>query len=456
MNVYIKLLVISLIFYIPIIVNPGFYSHDELQIYDQVSKLGLSKFICNIISMDVTKYEFFSIPYRPIPMIWEGILSIFMKNYPFVVHLINVVIHSFGSFIFYCVIKKTSNSSKFSFISAVLFLLNPLSIFSFGWSAALMDQFYVIFLMLAFLLTLENTKTSKISLIRSLLIFLLISAGILSKETAIICPLFFIIFWNKSLFDDKKVVVNFMLWLIPALIFIGLRFNSLLNSFHSSADNPYHPDITHSIYNLYIYFIYPFVFNVSESSGVLSQSNMYIYFALFLHAILLTFLYKAFNLRTTLLYIACYSLFLLPVITLPFTASHYLYSSSIFFSLALASIYFYGNNSWNKNVYLFLVAFVLLFHSMYIQIYFYTSGLCMHRLTNSLTSYYLSTHNDKVSIQSEYGSKAYVLIRTLTFRDNLEIPKIINFVSPDVHALKDEKRLIFNSDCYIFPQKIGY
>ena len=52
-NDYIKLLVISLIFYIPIIVNPGFYSHDELQIYDQVSKLGLSKFIGNIISMDV-------------------------------------------------------------------------------------------------------------------------------------------------------------------------------------------------------------------------------------------------------------------------------------------------------------------------------------------------------------------------------------------------------------------
>jgi hypothetical protein len=453
MNVYIKLIVISLIFYIPIIVNPGFYSHDELQIYDQVSKLGLLKFIGNIISTDVTNYEFFSIPYRPIPMIWEGILSVFMKDYTFVVHLINVLIHSFGAFIFYLIIQRISNgNNKLAMISSIIFLLNPLSIFAFGWSAALMDQFYVIFLMAAFLVTLANTKNLKISFQKSLQILLLISAAMLSKETAIICPLFFIIFWNKLLLNDRRVVINFLLWLIPAIIFFGLRFNSILNSFHSLSSNSYHPDISNSIYNLFVYFVYPFVINSPESAVISTIPKIYIYIAFLLHSILLIFLYKIFNLRTILTYILCYFLFLLPVVTLPFTASHYTYASSIFLSLALVAIYFYANNNLYKNTYLFCASFVLIFHSIYIQNFFYTTGLCMTRLTNSLTSYYLSTHNEKVNIQVELGSPEHIIKRTLHFRDNLYIPKEINFVKSNGKDSQDRKTLIFDNECYIYSQ----
>ena len=136
-------------------------------------------------------------------------------------------------------------SGKQSFLISLLFIASPLTLLATGWTAALMDQWFVFFLLLALSSAIWFIKTTKFvyQILSLFLIAILESLALLSKETAIIgsAIVFALFFLSKSW---KKILIIGSVWTLPVIGYLWLRFDSLLLSFNPSHRSPYSASIS--------------------------------------------------------------------------------------------------------------------------------------------------------------------------------------------------------------------
>ncbi|WP_313711480.1 hypothetical protein [Pseudomonas sp.] len=437
-----------------IVANPGYFSHDELQKYDHVVRYGFENYLQAYLPIHQTSA--FGAPVRPVSFFVQGVLALFMEHYPVVVHLSAVLTHAVIGFLLFLLVGRFTANKKVALLASLIFILNPLVMMSAGWSAALMDRWYVFFGLLAFLAAEKYVRQKESSPLLLILLLLCSTLAILSKETAMILPglMLLLVACDFSILKSKRFWLAGFIWALPIIFFLAFRLTAILGSFGDPQVSDYKASVTNIPDNLLVYSAYPFSYALTEANGWVFLSVTAIALALAVHAVLVFILGMTYGLKSTLTYVAMYFLFLAPVILIPIKGAHYMYGSSLVLSTALAAI-FYSRTSirhLSKAFVVFALA-VLLLHSFKVQKFIYDEGQCMNRAMTSTEALYLSNGKpDAVDFQAEPDAPGYVLHKINTGREQIAhwAPVKLTVSNWGDHPAEGTLSLAMNSTCLVY------
>jgi hypothetical protein len=439
----------TLLFLSPLIANPGFWNHDEWQIYDAIHKYGFSHFIKTYGSLHHTQY--FGEPMRPIGFIVEGVMSYFMKSYPFISHFFSVLVHFINTLLLYFLILKFNGNKKIAQLSSLIFIINPLATVAIGATSCLMDQLYILFVLLT--LFFSNKFINQFKNQYSCLLFISIFSlfAILSKETAFVLPALMLLnFHNFNASKIKKHLYVLFASLLPIICILVYRFDSIINSLEHTNSGAYAPSLTNILKNILVYFGFPFSIPTAEPLMFFS-STLWVLLSCLIHLLFLFCIFRSLRFKGLFVYIFGYFIFLFPVISLPGTGGHYLYGSSIFLSIFFAIIFLKENNFFYKTLNkVFLV--ILFLHMILIQYHIYYVGNCMSRILVSTESIHQSIQGlDVIYFGSNNDGPDWMLRRTFTGRvDNKDyIVKFDPLVS-EKNLPKNAFLLRVNKECIVY------
>ncbi len=420
-KVFSIILAVTIVGMVLLVANPGYFSHDELQKYDHVIRYGFENYLQAYLPIHQTSA--FGAPVRPVSFFIQGVLALFMERYPVLVHLSAVLIHAVVGFLLYVAVGRFTPNKKLALLASLIFVVNPLVMMSAGWSAALMDRWYVFFGLCAFLVAERYIRQTNSSPLLLLLVLLLSILAILSKETAMILPglLLLLVVCDVSILKVKKFWFAGVIWALPIIAFLGYRLTAIIGSFGNPQVSDYKASVTNIPENLLVYIAYPFSYALNEANGWVFLSIAAIGFALAIHALLVVFLGAAYGFKSVLAYVATYFLFLAPVILIPIKGAHYMYGSALALSVALAAIFYsQANIRYLGRVFTFCALAVLLVHSYKVQKFLYDEGHCMNRAMISTEALYLSNGKPAaVDFQAEPGAPGYVLNKIITGREQV-------------------------------------
>lgn len=447
----------SLVALVLLIANPGYFSHDELQKLDHLTRYGFAHYVSQYLAIHQT--ESFGTPVRPFSFFVQGVLAFAMEGYPVLVHLFSVLTHAAVACLLYVVALRLGASKSLGLTTALIFVVNPLAILATGWSAALMDRWYVLFGLVA-LIYADRYVRSENRADLLLWVFIFSALAMLSKETAIVLPgLMLLIFMvEPAVLRNKRYWLALAAWVVPVFLFMGFRLSSLITSFGNPQVSAYKASITNVPDGLLVYMAYPFVFTLTEAINWVFVDWFWIFAAIGFHVCLVVSLVRIYGIRVGGVYCILYFMFLAPVLFIPIKAAHYLYGSSLVLSVAVAVLL---HQKWSgllgvKAVGVYGVILLVL-HSFVLQGFVYSIGSCMERAMTSTEALYL-THGrpQSVDFQAEPGAPEHILHRINTGREQIGAWFPVHLsVSPwgqipPVNSLS----LAMNSQCLVYVRQL--
>lgn len=417
---YLYLFGFAFVVLIFLIANPGYFSHDELQKLDYIKELGFGSYFDAYVAL--RQGSNFGVPVRPFSFLVQGGLSYFMENYAVLVHLVAVVTHAIVACLLYTILKRLGARRELALTIALVFIMNPLGILATGWSAALMDRWYILYGLAVFICVDKYVRGhGKGTLL--FWAFLWSCLSILSKETAVILPalIFIILLVDPQLFRSKRFWYALIVWCLPILLFMLYRLPALIASFGNPDVGAYKASITNVPEGILIYLAYPFLVFTAEAGNWVFVTKMYMAAALGLHALLCVAVARIYGLKAILVYVCGYFLFLAPVLLIPIKASHYLYGSSLILSIGVGLLI---SQKWRDFPVPKLIGFgsfiLLLAHSIVNQDFVYSLGRCMNSAMITTESAYESSSKPlAVNFQAEPGAAEHVLYRMVTGRNRI-------------------------------------
>ncbi|WP_431323487.1 hypothetical protein [Rhizobium sp. YTU87027] len=437
-----------------LIANPGYYSHDELQKLDHVARFGIGDYIRHYVVL--ARPEAFGTPVRPLAFLVQGGLALFMQNYPVVVHFMDVLPHVIVAVLLYVLALRYSQDRLLALWAALIFAICPMTIIATGWSAALMDRWYVLFGMLAFLCADAYVRRDEGgSFLTLALVFICGTLAVLSKETALVLPATTILMLVRyPKLNLRRFVIATGIWFLPSLLFFLYRLPSLVGSFGAHDQGPYGPSLANAPSGLLVYFTYPFLFGITEANNWVFFSSLRLILAAFVHGCLILCIFVRGGARATFAYVFLYFLFLLPVLLIPTRGAHYLYGSSLVFSVGLAYLLrgARGWPSWLQGLVGVMVV-CLTIQAAYLEAFVYSIGSCMNSALIGLQSAYLSHGRPQiVDLRAELGAPAHVLYRFTTGRSQIGADYPVKFVVSEWGAerTKDAVTLAMNKECIVY------
>jgi protein O-mannosyl-transferase len=240
------------------------FAFDDIQIIRENIFIKNIKNILEVFNPTTYSTKFNEFSFRPIATISYILTSFFWKNNPLGFHLSNIIFHIFNVILVFLLARKFFKNDIYSFISAIIFALSPIiseTIFCASYNE---DIFSCLFLLLAFLSYLKNSRLSFIFC--SIFLFL----SLLSKEVALIFPLLIIFyellftnsiekidesFFKRKLSVFKSKFKYYLLILIVIIIYSILRFALFHNSSHIESQSSSHlfERIIYIPYNIFKY-----------------------------------------------------------------------------------------------------------------------------------------------------------------------------------------------------------
>jgi|GEM_PF-1859985 len=414
-----------------VIINPGFFNHDEWQRYDHIYSYNFWHFVETVGRLRAGKE--FGAPVRPLGFIQQGFSAIFMVSNPWITHLIDVLIHFADMLVFYLLLTRLGVDRILRNVAALLFVLSPLGIFATAWVGASFDRLYVLFSMMAiyFALGILQDKKNRLQtsdrklgavILNGVGLFICAFLAIISKETALMLPVLIVVgcvCMNGSvgigqLLRDKYFYFISLLAGVPILIFLIIRAPAIYNTLFVYASPEYSPQLSFLCRNVLYYFAYPFYWGTSDMYSMLVEAKMPAFVAVLVHFSVVYLLAWRASFKISLAYISLYFVFLFPVIFLQSISAHYLYSTTPVLSLALA--YLICDFIKTKRHMLLVVLGIIILFSLYrfsqIQIVFYEDGVCQVKYISTLDESLVHARALKpimtVNIQGETGAKLYV------------------------------------------------
>jgi len=441
----------SFAFLFLLIANPGYYSHDELQRYDFFIQHGFRAYLEAYSTLHVGSG--FGFPVRPFSFFVQGLQNFALRDYPVFVHLSAVLVTATVASLYFRLCTAFGLSRRLALASALIFLASPLSALATGWSAALMDQWYVLFGLLALLATKRLLDGASSGFAELAAIFACSVLALLSKETAIVLPALLAAFvvQDRHRLRERRFWLAFAAWSLPVVAYAAFRFVAIKSSFATGDANPYAASVAEIPSSLFVYFAYPFHPLITEAGTWVFQSRTALTLAVGFHILVVALVWRVASLRMALAYLAGYFVFLFPVLFIAIKGSHYLYGSSLVLSLAVAFLATCANPAGR------LVGFVagalLVAHSAVLQTQIYRDGSCMNRLADSVESLYLSKGRPQaIEFTWEETAPAYMLHRYVTGRDQIGtyFPVRMTVVEPGSARADGALRVVMNRDCIAF------
>lgn len=449
---YLLIICVGFIANFILLANPSYFSQDEWQIFYLSQQNGAQHFFKQIL--DVKALDSFGTPYRPFSFSVMFLENYFFENYPAVVHLMSLVPHIANALLIFKLVDTFTKRQNFALVSSVIFVVSPLTSLSVGWSAALMDVWFVFFSLLGVLVA-KHYLSGDRPRASLFLISALSAASFLSKETGIFSAAFLLIFYiYRKDFGDKfrqRFFAVIFAWLVPALGYLIFRIPSISNSLLGIDKGPYETNIENILPNLLGYFAYPFTPLVTEASGVFLQSGVTLTAAAMLHLVLIALGAKLNGVKTIILYTFGYFWFLAPMLTLGFLGAHYMYASAIPLALLCGSLIFRipGKFQYARAISAFSLA-VLFCHSFVFQIQIYRDGTCMQRLNTSLlTIVDDGIHDRAINVVAEPGAPGHVLSRFLYNRNQIGDIRPVD-ISNLIEGRPSSEGLIMDGKCMVY------
>ena len=443
-----------------IVAAPGFFSHDEWNRCDEVSRYGLARYLH--MYFRVCAGPSFAQPIRPIGFLDEGINSLFMRRLPVVPHLFDVTLHAANAVLLLLTLRAAGMRPRVACLTSLLFALSPLTPMTTGWTAASFDLWYTLFMLASAWVAMRIWQQGA-SLPKLLLLTLFSAAAICSKETAMVLPLAlaltaFTCAWaGKESINWQRLVAIVTTSAVPVASYLLIRLPALLRSFSGPQKTIYYtPSLSAVPGNLLRYLAYPFFVNVDEVFKIQHHAPQVTIALLLIQLLLTAVLMRRLGVRFGLVYLGGYLLFLLPVMTLQGSSSHYLYASAIPMSVALAALW---ANEWKKRHWLTmsgitLITFCLAAHFASNELAIYQTALCQSRFLDSLDTRmaFESTRGTRLLfVQPEPGAPADVGIRAIFERPGYGGGNLTPEVTFDPSRFRagdpSEVRITMNSQC---------
>ncbi len=406
------LFLVGILLNVVLIVNPGYYSHEELQFLKDSNAVSLSALDWLPPRHDVE--------YRPVGRNFELVVMSLIGVYPQFVHLVHVVLHALNALIVFLLAGKLfpALGRNYQLLASLLFMFSPLTSFGAGWAAAVYDLLYVFFAGSALLVySIRNNDYFSGSLSKGVVLpagmFILTALALLSKETAVMVvgSLFLLLVFAGL---DRKGILVFVSAGAATVIYGLVRFNSL---FHIAVDstNGYKVSLGKNILqNFTQYFLYPFTTGVTEIHNIFAVTPAWMLMASAVIHIIMILLLSMRRLVYGLWYLVAFTVPLMPILIITMTASHYLYASAVSLSIALAYLLCTVKNKAVKS---FIVVSVLLLsvHCVVNQTYLFRTGVYQQKILTSLS----------VLINSERAGDGRRLARTIVMVTDPKSPSWI-------------------------------
>lgn len=464
---FVIILLSAIVAHIPAISNPGFYNHDEWQKYDHIKEFGFANFAAAYGKIHPGPE--FGYPMRPVSFLEQGFASIFMMDLPWVSHLIDLSIHLSSGLLFCFLLLRITNNWRFAIVALVTFCVSPLSIYSTAWLGASVDRVYTFWGLLAAICTYYFCY-GKYKALALLGVCVTLGVALLSKETALMLPAVLLVlacylsFQKNGYFLKNRSLYLLAVFLgLPALAYLIYRIPALMVTLHGGGVSTYTPSISNLPVNALYYFSYPFMYQATDmvSISVLPQNP--VWFGFFIHAALMGVLIYCYGVLRGLLYLGFYFIFLVPVLMLPQPGAHYLYASTIPFSLLLAGLWCKTSPENTRNnviAKVFLVGIILFVLIRFFQIekFFYVEGVCQRNAIVTLNSR-IETNRAKgfeikeILIVADTGAKGYVAQKAFFAREAIGEYKNIKFIySPSEVSVPPENLLSakMSTSCLVY------
>lgn len=261
-----------LIFHSPLIFNPGYLSHDELQWAYHATQLQGSAFV-NGLWGDVHAFQ-----YRPLTFSLWMLISRQYFDHPFAFHAIVVAAGALNAGLLSIALLRSGAGLRAAFAAGLLFGLGPYATYVHGWVAIIADLIWV-FCTLAIALATMRNKHRWLTWIASLV---LTSIALLAKESAVVLPALLALAW---LFSGRQRA-----WAeatafaaIPVIAYLSIRLHTILTGAPSGSPYAWHLSIIPS--NWLKYQLYPVAIDKFGTEGVRALLPIIIVWGLMLLAL---------------------------------------------------------------------------------------------------------------------------------------------------------------------------
>lgn len=244
-----------LVLHSPLIFNPGYLSHDELQWAYSATEHQGPAFI-NSLWGNVHAFQ-----YRPLTFSLWMLISRQCFDHPFVFHAIVVAASALNAGMLSVVLLRAGANRRIAMLGGLLFGLGPYAAYTHGWVATIADLLWV-FCTLAIALTIMKARHRWLIWFAP---FVLTAVALLAKESAIVIPALLLLAW---LFSAQRSWLKAALSAaIPVGVYLAIRLHTILTGAPSS-DSPYSWHLSVIPLNWIKYQLYPIAIDKFGSEGV--------------------------------------------------------------------------------------------------------------------------------------------------------------------------------------------
>jgi hypothetical protein len=308
----IRLPLLLLALQLPLILNPGYFSHDELQWWARADVSSWSD-LPWVPWLDLTPLQ-----YRPLTFnLWLVLAHAFAAT-PRWMHLVFVALGTTNAWLLTRVLAGTGAPSRTCCAAALVFVLSPCVVYVHGWTATLADLLTLAFLLLAVRQVQRGTTTGAIGAA------LLVALALLSKESAIVLPALLVFAaYGQPSSRPTRLAVAFSAAVVIA--YLALRLPILVDS--ASANPAYAWSLRNIAPRTTEYLLYPFMPPLFEIASLLKASLARLIAAAACIALLFYALATRGE-RWPLAWLAAFIVALAPVLVLPIAYDQYAYLAS--------------------------------------------------------------------------------------------------------------------------------
>jgi len=138
-------------------------------------------------------------------------------------HLTNILLHVFSVLLLFFFLQKYVFPQKTALLASMLFAVHPLAVYTATWIPGRNDSLFFILFFICLILLLEYNQKRKIYYLAAH--FLAVMVLLFTKESAIIIPAVFIVYFITHGLKEKKVhaAVICAVWLFEIVIFLMMR-----------------------------------------------------------------------------------------------------------------------------------------------------------------------------------------------------------------------------------------
>lgn len=166
----------------------------------------------------------FNLYYRPLVIISFTIDTFIAGQSSMMYHLSNIILHIFVSLLIYSFLIRVKLGEMISLLLTVFFAVHPINTNAVSWIVGRNDLLLALFTLLSFLSLIRYIDNGKQVFFALSALFYLFA--MMSKETGLIIPVLFILYYflfNGKQKENSKSYLVFLIYLIPVFVYLFLR-----------------------------------------------------------------------------------------------------------------------------------------------------------------------------------------------------------------------------------------